>query len=61
MWNDCFEEHNSREDTCILPHFEIHEQKFGLCWHQSLSCATCHYMYSEVDTDTTGTGSSTMI
>ena len=23
MWNDCFKEHASREDTCILPHFEV--------------------------------------
>ena len=30
MWNDCFKEHASREDTCILPHFEVHEKKFVL-------------------------------
>ena len=56
MWNDCFKEHASREDTCILPHFEVHEKKLGLCWQQSLSCTACHYksrMYklcSEVNT-----------
>ena len=51
MWNDCFKEHASREDTCILPHFEVHEKKFGLCWQQSLSCTACHYksrMYKTV-------------
>ena len=26
MWNDCFKEHASRDDTCILPHFEVHEK-----------------------------------
>ena len=29
MWNDCFIEHASREDTCILPHFEVHENKLA--------------------------------
>ena len=60
MWNDCFKEHASREDTCILPHFEVHEKKFGLCWQQSLSCTACHYksrmykLYSEVNTGSRG-------
>ena len=60
MWNDCFKEHTSREDTCILPHFEVHEKKFGLCWQQSLSCTACHYksrmykLYSEVNTGSRG-------
>ena len=60
MWNDCFKEHASREDTCILPHFEVHENKFGLCWQQSLSCTACHYksrmykLYSEVNTGSRG-------
>ena len=58
--NDCFKEHASREDTCILPHFEVHEKKFGLCWQQSLSCTACHYksrmykLYSEVNTGSRG-------
>ena len=60
MWNDCFKEHASREDTCIFPHFEVHEKKFGLCWQQSLSCTACHYksrmykLYSEVNTGSRG-------
>ena len=60
MWNDCFKEHASRKDTCILPHFEVHEKKFGLCWQQSLSCTACHYksrmykLYSEVNTGSRG-------
>ena len=60
MWNDCFKEHASREDTCILPHFEVHEKKIGLCWQQSLSCTACHYksrmykLYSEVNTGSRG-------
>ena len=60
MWNDCFKEHASREDTCILPHFEVHENKVGLCWQQSLSCTACHYksrmhkLYSEVNTCSRG-------
>ena len=60
MWNDCFKEHASREDTCILPLFEVHKKKFGLCWQQSLSCTACHYksrmykLYSEVNTGSRG-------
>ena len=60
MWNDCFKEHASREDTCILPHFEVHEKKIGLCWQQSLSYTACHYksrmhkLYSEVNTCSRG-------
>ena len=27
MWNDCFKEHASREDTCILPHTEYDRRR----------------------------------
>ena len=50
MWNDCFKEHASREDTCILPHFEVHEKKFGLCWQQSLSCNSLSLQVTYVQT-----------
>ena len=29
MWNDCFKSMLAERDTCILPHFEVHEKKFG--------------------------------
>ena len=40
----------------MYAHIEVHENTFGLCWQQLLSCTACHYksrmykLHSEVNT-----------
>ena len=44
MFNTCIAEH-AEFAQCITPTFTVHkEEKWGLCWRQSLRCTNCDYL-----------------
>lgn len=60
MFNTCNSEHRNA-GTCETPNFAVNqEQKWGLCWRQSLKCTNCRYisktfyLYKEVQSGKVG-------
>ncbi len=61
MWNECIQLHAQYSVDCRIPQFEINkEEKWGLCWRQSLSCKHCGYtsplykLYQEIPSHSRG-------